>query len=423
MKPSCYLFLLALFYGIELYAGPIVITGASIHTLTEQGQLHDATVIFDEGKITGIGKDIAIPEGATRIDAKGKVITPGLFDSHTYLGLVEVSRSKQTRDAEIKDYELGAGFSIRHGINPVSSLIPITRMAGVTSAVVAPYQSDDIFSGQGSIIRLVNNDRFIVVPYVAQYISLGIRGSNKSGGSRSAALIRLRQALEDTSHYQQHKQDYDQGKTRDYTLGRLDLEALEPVVNGDIPMTVWVNRAADIEQLLSMRKNFPIKLIINGGREAWKVADKIAAAKIPVILNPLDNIPRDFDSLDARLTNAAKLQQAGVLIAFSTYSAHNVRKLRQLAGNAVAWGMAWEAALAAITINPAKIWGLDKDYGSIAPGKVEDLVIWNGDPFEVTTYAEQVFVAGDAIPMVSRQTLLRDRYKQLKNRTRPFAYD
>ena len=149
MKPSCYLFLLALFYGIELYAGPIVITGASIHTLTEQGQLHDATVIFDEGKITGIGKDIAIPEGATRIDAKGKVITPGLFDSHTYLGLVEVSRSKQTRDAEIKDYELGAGFSIRHGINPVSSLIPITRMAGVTSAVVVPYQSDDIFFGPG----------------------------------------------------------------------------------------------------------------------------------------------------------------------------------------------------------------------------------------------------------------------------------
>ena len=204
-------------------------------------------------------------------------------------------------------------------------------------------------------------------------------------------------------------------------MSRPDLEALLPVLDGRIPLVAHVHRASDIDAALDLADEFGLRLVVSGGAEAWLVAARLAAANVPVILNPLDNLPKQFESLGATLSNAARLHEAGVLIAFSTEESHNARNMKQLAGNAVANGLPYEAALAAITVNPARIFGLDKTMGSLAPGKDADIVIWDADPLELNAFATHVFIAGREIPMVSRSTLLRDRYLE-QDESLPPAY-
>ena len=179
------------------------------------------------------------------------------------------------------------------------------------------------------------------------------------------------------------------------------------------PVVATVHRASDIQATVRLAQEFDLKLVIAGGAEAWIVADELAAAEVPVILDPLENLPSRFETLGATLHNAARLHTAGVKIAFSVAESHNARNMRQGAGNAVAYGLAPTAALEAMTINPATIFGVADVSGSLEPGKDADLVIWSGDPLEVTTAADRVFIRGRDIPMVSRQTLLRDRYSEL----------
>ncbi len=386
---------------------PVAITGATVHTAGAAGTLRGATVLIAGGRIQAVGVGIAIPAGARRIDAAGKVVTPGLMDSLTSLGLVEVGFGAGTNDATNHDPSLSAAFDVSVAINAGSMLLPVNRVEGITRAISGPAgDAKNLFLGQVAAIDLAGPHRTVVIPAVGQLAVFGDPGDD--GPSRVSVLLKLRHAIEDAADYDLHRQAYDQAQRRPYSVSKADLDALVPVARGRQPLVVGVNRASDIEALLGLARDLKLKLILAGAAEGWKVAGEIAAAHVPVLVNPLDNLP-EFDSLGATLENAARLARAGVTIALFTNDSDNARNLRQEAGNAVAYGLPWDTALAAMTANPAAIWGL-RDYGTIEPGKDADLVVWDGDPLELTTAAQHVFIRGVEMPQDSRQLRLRDRY-------------
>jgi imidazolonepropionase-like amidohydrolase len=392
----------------------IAITGATIHTQGPQGTIQNGTLVIENGRVRAVGgPQVAVPAGARRIDAHGKVVTPGLFDSLSALGVVEVNAVEGTRDGRVQDDRVTAAFNVADGLNPRSVLIPVNRIEGLTRAVIAPAPGKSLIAGQGVIITLGGPGDFLVRSPVAMFAVLGEQGSHLAGGSRAAALLRLKEAFQDALDYSANRKAFDAGDRRSYALSRLDLEALLPVVKGTLPLVVAVDRASDIETLLRFAKEWKLKLILSGASEGWKVADQIAAAKVPVLVNPMNDLPDSFESLGSTLENAARLHKAGVAFAFMTGDAHNARNLKQAAGNAVAYGLPWDAALEAITTAPARIWGIADRYGTLEPGKDADVVIWDGDPLELTTFADAVFIRGKEMPMKSRQTELRDRYKDL----------
>jgi imidazolonepropionase-like amidohydrolase len=390
-------------------AGIVAITGATVHTMGAAGTLENATVLIAGGRISAVGTGIAIPAGARRIDAAGKVVTPGLFDSFTHLGLVEVNAVEATEDATNQDPNVSAAFRVDEAINYESMLIPINRVEGLTRALAAPSAGKSIFEGQAAVIHLGAGPALVVRATAAQVVALGETGSDLAGGTRGGALLQLRQALRDALDHDANRAAYDRAQHRPYSLPAADLEALLPVARGQMPLVVEVNRASDIETILALGREMKLRLVLLGAAEAWKVASDVAAAHVPVLVNPLSNLPQSFDSLGATLENAARLARAGVTIAMMSGDSHNARNLRQEAGNAVAYGLPWDTALAAMTVNPARIWGVD-DYGTLEPGKDADVVIWDGDPLEVTSAAEHVFIRGIEMPQDSRQLRLRDRY-------------
>lgn len=394
-------------------AETVVITGATIHTMGPQGTIQGGSLVIENGRIKAVGPAVAAPAGARMIDGRGRVVTPGLFDSLSRLGLVEVGQVAGTRDATTQDDHITAAFSVADALNPRSSLIPVNRVEGLTRALVAPNAGAGLIAGQGAIIHLGGPGDFIVRAPLGMFAVFGEAGSEKAGGSRAAALLKLREAFEDAKDYAANRPAFDAGNRRDYALSRLDLAALSGVLQGTTPFVVAVHRASDIEAILRLGKEYNLKLVLAGCAEGWKVASQIAKAKVPVLLSPLENLPGSFETLGATLENAARLNAAGVTIAFMTGEAHNGRNLKQAAGNAVAYGLPWQAGLAAMTVNPARIWGIADTYGTLEPGKDADVVVWDGDPLEVTTFADAVFIKGVQMPMDTRQTKLRDRYKEL----------
>ncbi len=396
----------------ETSAGIVAITGARVVTLGPAGTIENGTVVIEGGRIRAVGREVAIPAGARRIDGAGKVVTPGLFDSLSHLGIVEVSAVEETNDTEVKGHELTAAFDVAEALNPRSQLLPVTRVEGVTGAVVAPVAGDELFSGRGAAIRLSGGADTVVADPVALFAPLGETGAKNAGGSRAADLARLREALEDARDYARHRADFERNGRRRYALSRLDLEALQPVLRGALPLVVTVERASDVEAALKLARELHLKLVLAGAAEGWMVAPEIAAAHVPVLLDPMANLPSAFERLGATLENAARLARAGVEIAFMTGEAHNSRNLRQGAGNAVAYGLPWEESLRAMTANPARIWGL-AHQGTLEPGKEADLILWDGDPLELQTAALRVFLRGREVPQTTRQTELRDRYKTL----------
>jgi imidazolonepropionase-like amidohydrolase len=312
-------------------------------------------------------------------------------------------------------------------------VIPVARLGGVTRAIVTPsltnrgdghnHGSDDfaggeageriesLFGGQAAVIHLGRGPDIVVKPNVAMISAFGDMGADFVGGSRGAAIVALNNALDDARDYSRNRAAFNRAETRAYSLSRADLEALIPVVEGRMPLVVEVSRASDILQVLKLARDRNIKLILDSGEEAWLVADQIAAARVPVILNPLADLPSRFETQGSTLENAARLHRAGVLVAIAgDRTGHYARQARYNAGNAVANGLPWAEALKTITINPARIYGVGDRFGSIEAGKEADLVIWDGDPLEPMTRAQQVFIKGEAMPMTSRQTELRDRY-------------
>ncbi len=415
------IFAVVLFILAPMYARAetIAITGATIHTMGPQGTIADATLIIEDGKIRAVGPSVPLPEGTRRIiDARGKVVTPGLFDSYTQLGMVEVGAVEGSRDSAVEDDRVTAAFNVVDAYNPRSTLIPINRIEGLTRAVVGPRPGNSLIAGQLAVVHLGGPGDYLVRSPVAMFAVLGEHGSRLSGGSRAAAMLRLREALQDALDYAANRRAFEQGERREYSLSRLDLEALVPVVRGELPLLLSADRASDIEAALRLAKELKLKLILVDVAEGWRVADQIAKAKVPVIVSPMINLPGNFETLGATLENAARLHKAGVTIAFMTGDAHNARNLKQSAGNAVANGLPWDAARAAVTTVPARIWGIADRYGTLEPGKDADVVIWDGDPLELTTFADAVFIRGVEMPMTSRQLELRDRYKDL-----PPAYD
>jgi imidazolonepropionase-like amidohydrolase len=414
--------------GLALTALParaetVAITGATIHTMGPQGTIQNGTLVIENGKIRAVGATVTLPASVRRIDAHGKVVTPGLFDSNSQIGLVEVSAVDETEDAHSQDDRITAAFNVADAINPRSTLIPVNRVEGLTRVVATPYPGKSLIAGQGAVIDLGGpGDRpgeYLTRSPAAMFAVLGEAGAGLSGGARENSLLRLREAFQDTLDYIANRKSFEQGNRRPYTLSRLDLEALIPVVQGKLPLVVGVNQASDIESTLRLAKDFHLKLILAGAAEGWRVARQIAEARVPVLLNPLSNLPASFETLGATLENPARLYRAGVTIAFMSGDAHNSRNIRQEAGNAVAYGLPWDAALAAMTSVPARIWGIADHFGTLEPGKDADVVIWDGDPLEVTSFPTAVFIRGKAIPMTSRQLELRDRYKDLQGPVPP----
>ena len=404
-------------------AETVAITGARIHTMGPAGTIEGGTLLLDDGKVSAVGKDVTIPAGARRIEATGKVVTPGLLDSLTTLGLVEVGAVEGSNDTTATEDRFTAALDVVDGINPRSILFPITRIEGVTRAVVVPRPGPGLLAGRGALIHLrTEGSGWLIKSSLAMVAVLGEAGAQRVGGSRAAALLELREAFQDAVDYGANRAAFDRGDRRPYALSRLDLEALQPVVQGETPLLVAVDRASDIEAALRLARDFRLKLIVAGGGEAWMVAPALAAAGVPVLLDPLANLPASFETLGATLESAARLHKAGVTVAFMTNDAHSVRNLRQAAGNAVTYGMPWDAALAAMTTVPARIWGIADRYGTLEPGKDADVVVWDGDPLELTTWPEHVFIRGTEVPQDTRQLRLRDRYKNFTPGEVPPAY-
>jgi imidazolonepropionase-like amidohydrolase len=397
--------------------GTFAITNAEIWTVSGE-TIENGTVLLVDGRIAAVGDDVRIPAGADTIDASGKIVTPGLFSPLSQLGLVEVSLSAGPTDGSQRGEQFTASFDVADAYNPRSTLIAISRIEGVTRAVSAPspaYPDENgaghIIAGLAAVVNLGDSDG-LERRRAAVVVSLGEGGSQFTGGTRGAAWLTLRNALDEALDYREHKGDFERGMRREYVHSISDLEALQGVINGNTPLVASVNRASDIEVLIDFVSDYSVKAIIAGGAEAWMLADELAAAGIPVIVDPTANLPGSFDTINARLGAATILADAGVAVAIGDGGTHNARNLTQAAGNAVAHGLDWDAALRAITLTPAEIYGVASTSGSLEVGKAADVVIWPGDPLELTNYPDQVFINGEKIPMVSRQTLLRDRYLQ-----------
>jgi imidazolonepropionase-like amidohydrolase len=231
-------------------------------------------------------------------------------------------------------------------------------------------------------------------------------------GGHATAILRVREAFDDARTFQKNRAAWEKNQFRHLAPSRLDLEALAGALDGKLPVVFHVDRAADILSVLGVAREFKLRPVIAGGAEAWKVARDLAAARVPVIVFPLEQ-PHSFDALGAREDGAAKLFAAGVPVGISTRETHNARKLRQVAGNAVRAGLPHDAAIAAVTRVPAEALGLGARYGTLAPGKTANLTVWSGDPLEISTRVVEVVIRGRKVPLRTRQTALFEKYRTL----------
>jgi imidazolonepropionase-like amidohydrolase len=399
-------------------AQTIAITGGKVYPVSGP-PIENGTVIISNGKIVSVGANVAVPAGAQRIDATGKIVTPGFVNSSTQLGVQEIAAVNDTRDmsADGKDH-IAASFTVWEGLNPNSVMLAPARKEGITSFVVIP--TGGLIAGQAALVDVVpgtTTDMIIRAP-VAMVAEIG---DPQSAGlsSRGELIVKLREVLEDARYFQTHRDAFDRAQTRPFAASRLDLQAMIPVIEGRLPLLVTVDKASDIDAAMRVAREFNVKLIIGGGAEAWMMADKLAAAKIPVLTGAMNNIPAGFATLGQRQENAGLLRKAGVPVALignaggGDEEAFNVRNLKQEAGNAVAYGMTWDDALRAVTLAPAEFFGVADRVGSLQTGREGNVVVWSGDPFEFTTRAEHVFVRGREYRDKTRQDLLVDRYRNL----------
>ncbi len=413
-------------------AATIAITGGTVATAVGDNVIENGTVIMRDGRITAVGKDIAVPAGATVIDARGKYVTPGLITAMSTLAISEVDAVNSTNDISARGTPFSAALDVSTAINPRATPIAINRLGGVTRAVTGPEIGSEIFGGQGAIISLADAGDILMRPRVFQLIELGEDGARAAGGSRPAAWLNLRNGFAEAQRYARNPAAFESGRDRDSLIKALDAAALVAVVEGREAAVVHVERASDIVEVLKLRSDFPkLRLILVGAREGWLVADKIAAAKVPVITLPLHDLPDQFETLASTRSNVGRLMAAGVIVGLGVFngdSGAQPRNLPYFAGNAVAQaavpggvGLTRGQALATITRNPAQIFGLG-DLGTLEVGKRGDVVVWDGDPLELTSAPVAVLIDGVAQPMTSRQTLLRDRYKDGKPTDMPLQY-
>ena len=396
-------------------AGPaIAITNARIFTAAGPA-IEKGTVVIRAGKIAAVGANVAVPAGARVIDASNKIVTPGFIESNTNLGIVEVSLSAEgTADQNSTDPGVSAAFDVTDAFNPFSTAIPVARVDGITRALVVPGGTGHIVQGQAAVFDLGGDHvpSSVTKPQAAMMAVFGEAGAGVAGGSRATALLRLRELLQDAADFNANRTAWLSAQRRQYVRSRLDLEALRPVVTGRMPLAIYANRASDLLAAMRLAEEFKLKLVLLGAAEGWMVAEEIARRRIPVVIKPLTNIP-SFDALGATLENAARLQKAGVTLVLSSFDTNRAGTLRQEVGNAISYGLDADAALRSVTITPAQVWGIGDRAGSLEVGKDADVVIWSGDPFELTTAAEQVFIKGREMPMETRQSELLKKYRTI----------
>ena len=403
-------------------AATIVITNAKVATQTDTGVIDNATVVVTDGEVSYVGAGASAPGAggdAQTVDADGQWLTPGLIVSDTQLGTVEIGAEATTRDSGVEEFSMGPAFELRYALNPASVLFGTTRATGITTAVVSPSAANDPLAGTGLAISLrdtLDPAQLILSDRLAMFGGVGPKFADYVGGSRGALVVRLREALAAAKRFNPARYTADENG---YTSS--DMAALKRWLGSGAPLALEVNQASQILQAITLADEFDLELIVLGGVEGWKVAKELATASVPVVLDPMDNIPIDFDRLGARLDNAALLHNAGVTIAFRSENTHNAGWIRQGGGIAVANGLPFEAAIAAITSGPAEIWGLT-NRGSVARGSVADLVLWSGDPLEVTTHAERVMIDGVWMDLDSRQERLLERYRDVGNEVVPFGF-
>jgi Amidohydrolase family len=399
--------LLAAITGVTaVSAQEVLIRNARVYTVSD-GVREGTDVLLRDGKVVALGEKLKASAAAAVVDARGQPLTPGIFGGLSQIGVVEIGAEPSTVDGNLTFKGPGAEqqwrpeFDITLAFDAQSTLVPVARIEGITWTVLTPVEGSTIMAGQGAAVTLDGRQDAVFPDTRALFVQMGIDGKGLAGGSRAGLYMLLDQAISEA-----HSKAPFAENSLLHPAGR---EVLSRYLSGG-RVVFNVERASDILGAIAFARKQGMKPIVFGGSEAWRVAKELAAARVPVVLNPLRDLPYEFEQLGSRLDNAALLQRAGVLIAFSADDGHDARNIRQLAGNAVAHGLSWDAALAAITRNPAEIFGLGATHGRVAIGQSADLVLWDGDPLEVSTIATQVWISGRAIPMRSRQSELRDRY-------------
>lgn len=389
--------------------------------------IENGVVVISNGQISAVGPaGTVVPAGYKVIDAKGKWVTPGIFPAISQFGLADVSGVRNSNDLRAPTAPVTAALASAVTFNPAEVSIPVARVEGVTSAVVAPDPGRGIFAGQGMIISLAEGMKQPLRPVAFQYVAYGEQGGAIAGGSRPAAWAELTHGLEEAMRMQRGKTP-ERNQSRDPRLTPEDIEVLTLVLNSAQPLLVNVDRASDIRQVLKLKSMYPgVQLVLVSATEGWLVADEIARAKVPVITLGMDNLPQTFQSAGATMSNVGRLVAAGVKVALGTPDlggSFQPRLLPQYAGNMVAQarlpgavGLNWDQAFATISRNAAEIFNLQN--GVLKKGAPADVVLWSGDPLELSTHAEAVLIGGNEQPMESRQTRLARRYLPGRDRSR-----
>lgn len=445
----------ALVTAAPALAQPVAITGGRVVIGDGTPPIDGGTVVIDRGRVVAAGAGVAVPAGATVIDATGRWVTPGIVAGFSRIGLVDVDAVSPTNDVSASNSPFSAAIDIAPAINPDNASIAINRAAGVTRAIVAPGASRSIFAGQGAVIDLGSDMQPLMRRRLFQFVELGENGASQAGGSRASAHALLRNALREAGELRvpissggatRQRQpvppeDVEENpyvmtgneRRQDVLLTRFDAAALVPVVRGEQYLLVHVERAADILQALALKREFPrLRLVLVGATEGWRVARQIADAGVPVIANALEDLPESFEQLAATQSNIGRMRAAGVQVGIGMINDDEARQIRvstQYAGNLVAisrvpghTGLSWDDAFAAISSRPAEAFGLGGEIGSLRPGRRADVVIWSGDPLELSSDPESVWIDGIRQSLENRQTRLRDRYRDPREGSLPNAY-
>ena len=442
-------------------AETIAISGGTVALGDGSEPIPNGMVVIRDGRVIAAGDiRMKLPDGTQVIDATGKWVTPGIVAGFSRLGLADVDLSAEGADDTTANGPFNAAIDVVPAINPRDTPIAVNRADGVTRALVAPSVGKNIFAGQGAVIDTGADMDPITAARKFQFVELGERGADKAGGSRTSAHVLFRNALREASELRRYAPAIEAARagtpdarerpivrnpnesrvygpearrSEDVLLTRFDAAALVPVLQGRQYLLVHVERASDILQVLDLKREFPsLKIVLVGASEGWLVADKIARSGIPVIASAVNDLPASFEQLAATQSNVGRMRAAGVKVSIGMIDDNETRNLfmeRQYAGNLVglqkvpgATGVSWGEALAMITSRPAEAIGMGGELGSLAPGRRADVVIWSGDPLEGSSAAEQVFIDGVRQPLVTHQTRLLDRYRDLRRSTLPPAY-
>ena len=380
------------------FAESVLVTNAKLMSMGPSGTQDGVSVLIEDGVISGIGTDISATAD-TVIDADGAVVTPALFAGATGTGLVEVNAVRESADGsmkETKDNTVQVEFDVRDAYSPLSSLVGVTRVEGFGYSLLSASGGQYSVAGRGSLVDFDGGFESFDGRDVL-FIDVGGYAADKVGGSRAGHWMMLEGIMADLKR---------RSAEREY-LSQSGKDYLKNLTKNGV-FVFSANRAADIRKVISFSEKYGLNSVIAGGREAWLLADELSAASIAVMVNGLDNLPSNFDALGSRLDNATLLHTAGVQVLFTSGETHNARKIRQGAGTAVAHGMPYDAALEAMTTAPSRIFG--GRSRSLEVGNRADLVIWSGDPLEVTSYATSVMLDGEVTSMETRQSKLLERY-------------